>query len=134
MIKGFGHICYIVNDLDTAITFYTEKLGMSLAFDFINDKNERFGAYIHAGARNFVEVFVGQVSERVKGQSYGHLCLEVEDLQGMAANLRAQGVTVSEIKMAEDNCWQAWLTDPDGNPIELQEYTPESWQQQALTK
>jgi hypothetical protein len=27
-----------------------------------------------------------------------------------------------------DHSWQAWITDPDGNKIELHDYTPESWQ------
>lgn len=29
-------------------------------------------------------------------------------------------------KLGMDNSWQAWITDPDGNRIELMEYGPSS--------
>ena len=41
---------------------------------------------------------------------------------------RAQGVEVSDAKLGGDNAWQAWITDPDGNRIELHCYTPQSQQ------
>ncbi len=34
--------------------------------------------------------------------------------------------------MGSDHSWQAWLSDPDGNRVELHQYTPESWQTPAL--
>ncbi|MCL5270108.1 MAG: VOC family protein [bacterium] len=57
-----------------------------------------------------------------------HICLEVDDIQATAAALRERGVDVSEIKLGGDQSWQAWLADPDGNRIELHQYTPDSWQ------
>ena len=34
--------------------------------------------------------------------------------------------------MGGDNSWQAWTCDPDGNRIELHQYTPESKQTPSL--
>ena len=42
MIKGFAHICFTVNDLDSAIAFYQDKLGFRHAFDFINESDRGF--------------------------------------------------------------------------------------------
>ena len=42
--------------------------------------------------------------------------------------LRAAGVEVTDSKLGFDKSWQAWLTDPDDNRIELHQYTPESQQ------
>ena len=56
--------------------------------------------------------------------------LSPEDL---AARAKANGVElVKPVKRGNDRSWQAWIEDPAGNLIELQEYTPESKQQVAL--
>ena len=42
--------------------------------------------------------------------------------------LRDKGIEVSEPKLGKDRSWQAWITDPDGNRIELHDYNPDSKQ------
>jgi predicted enzyme related to lactoylglutathione lyase len=42
--------------------------------------------------------------------------------------LEARGITVTNMKMGIDHSRQAWITDPDGNAIELMEYTHASLQ------
>jgi catechol 2,3-dioxygenase-like lactoylglutathione lyase family enzyme len=128
MVKGLAHICFVVKDLEASIAFYRDRLGFTPAFDFTNDKGERYGVYLRVGGRSFIELFKGEVEARAAKQSYSHFCLEVDDIQGTARQLRAAGLEVSEVKMGMDNSWQAWLEDPDGNRIELHEYTAKSWQ------
>ncbi len=127
MITGIAHICYTVSDLDASQAFYCGQLGLKPGFDFVRD-GERFGMYVHVGGRNFIELFVGELTEPAEGQTYRHLCLEVDDIQSTVAQLGDKGVEVSEPKMGTDHSWQAWVTDPDGNRIELHHYTPESKQ------
>ncbi len=134
MITGLAHICFVVSDIDRSIAFYKDKLGFSPAFDFINEKGERFGIYLHIGGRNFIELFKGNPNPSDQNQSYRHFCLEVDDIQQTVSKLRSNGVDVSEIKMGSDNSWQAWLSDPDGNRIELHQYTKESKQNAGFTK
>ena len=128
MIKGIAHVCYTVRDLDVALDFYQGKLGLPLAFEFVRESGERFGVYLQAGGRNFVELFQGELGEGAGKTSYSHLCLEVEDIEGTAAALRAQGLEVTPVTMGGDGTWQCWLADPEGNRIELHEYTAESRQ------
>jgi catechol 2,3-dioxygenase-like lactoylglutathione lyase family enzyme len=132
MITGLAHVCYTVTDLEASIDFYQNKLGFSHAFDFVNDEGRRFGVYLHIGGRNFIELFEGKVDRSVKGCSYRHCCLEVDDINATALELRNLGVEVSQEKIGSDNSWQAWLTDPDGNRIELHQYTQESKQNISL--
>jgi len=132
MIVGLAHVCYTVNDLEASIDFYQNKLGFSHAFDFVNDEGRRFGVYLHIGGRNFIELFEGKVDRSVKGYSYRHYCLEVDNIEDIASELRGRGVEVTQVKMGSDNSWQAWLTDPDGNRIELHQYTRESKQNISL--
>ena len=64
----------------------------------------------------------------MKGSRYRHLCFEVEDIEGYRRDLIQKGVNVTEVKVGMDRSKQAWVKDPDGNDIELMEYTPESAQ------
>lgn len=128
MITGVAHLCFVVRDLEASIDFYCAKLGMKPAFDFLNEAGKRFGLYVHAGERNFLELFQGRLADRAADQTYQHLCLEVDDIQATATAIRDAGVEVTEVKLGGDRSWQAWLTDPDGNRIELHQYTPQSKQ------
>ncbi len=109
MINGMAHICLSVENLDVMEEFYVKKLGLSHAFDFKGKNGERVGAYIRIGNRAFLEMFIGRKKHTV-------------------AAIRSHGVEVSEPMLGSDNSWQAWITDPEGNRIELHQYTPESWQ------
>lgn len=132
MITGIAHVCFTVRDLEASVRFYRDALGLRPAFDFINDKGARFGAYLHAGQRTFVELFQGEVGEAPAKPSYRHFCLEVDDIEATVADLKARGVEVSPPKLGSDRSWQAWLADPDGNRIELHAYTAQSKQGPAL--
>ena len=132
MIVGLAHVCYVVADLDAALDFYCGKLGLQEAFGFYRDDGTRFGQYVHAGGRNFIELFQRELAPRAEKQSYQHLCLEVDDVHQTVQELRAQGVEVSDAKLGGDNAWQAWITDPDGNRIELHGYTETSKQKPYL--
>ncbi|NSW58559.1 MAG: VOC family protein [Armatimonadetes bacterium] len=131
MLKALAHACFTVRDLDAAIDFYVEKLGMTRAFDFINDKGERYGVYLHVAGRSFIELFTG-THDSSQGGSYRHICLEVEDVAQAVEMLRERGVEITDAKLGMDNSWQAWITDPDGNRLELHSYTEESWQAPSL--
>ena len=128
MITGMAHACFTVSDLERSLAFYRDALGLKPAFDFVNEDGRRFGIYLHLGGRNFVELFEGQLGEPAEGQSYRHICLEVDDIQSTVQTLRERGLEVSDPKLGKDHSWQAWITDPDGNRIELHDYTAESWQ------
>ncbi len=129
MIRGLAHVCFEVADLDASVRFYSERLGLRPAFDFRNERGERFGVYLKAGPRAFLELFqAGCPRQRPDGVSYRHVCFEVDDFPATLAALRGAGVEVRGEALGEDRSWQAWITDPDGNPIELHGYTPESRQ------
>ena len=132
MIKGVAHVCFFVSNLEQSIQFYRDKLGLKPVFEFHKPDGRHYGQYFHAGERTFIELFEIKPTATPEGQSFHHFCLEVDDIQALAAQWRERGVAVSEIKQGTDRSWQAWLADPDGNRIELHQYTPESKQQPCL--
>jgi catechol 2,3-dioxygenase-like lactoylglutathione lyase family enzyme len=128
MITALAHSCFIVRDLDAALDFYVDKLGLEPAFDFINEEGKRFGVYLKVGGRSFIELFIGTPELTANRGSYQHLCLEVDDLQASVEALREKGIEASEPFFGSDNSWQSWIADPDGNRIELHCYTETSKQ------
>lgn len=132
MITGLAHVCFVVRDVEASIVFYRDVLGLPPAFDFIDDQGRRYGLYLHAGGRCFIELFQGEVTEITGSPSFRHICLEVDDIEATVADLRARGVEVTDITLGSDQTWQAWLKDLDGNSIELHAYTPQSWQAPSL--
>src|SRR3989339_214522 len=97
MIKGFAHICFIVSDLERSEQFYKDCLGFKAAFDFIDEKRGKFGAYLHINNRCFLELFKGELKPRSEGQAYSHFCLEVEDINNTVKELRAKGIKMTDV-------------------------------------
>ncbi len=130
-VTGLAHVCFTVADLDRALAFYRDGLGLKPAFDFVDEQGRRYGVYLHIGGRNFIELFEGH-AEAVEGGSFRHFCLEVDDINDVVRTLRERGWEVSDPKLGKDHSFQAWTADPDGNRIEFHQYTPQSKQSPYL--
>jgi lactoylglutathione lyase/glyoxylase I family protein len=127
MIKQFANINIGSYDLIASEHFYCNILGMEKTFEFIKD-GELFGFYAGAGNTTFVEVFIEESEIGEMPTIMRHLCLEVEDLDAVIAEIRAKGWEISDKKFGCDKSWQAWISDPSGVQIELMQYTKESSQ------
>ncbi len=132
MITGIAHACFRVRNLETSIHFYEHCVGLQHGFDFIDEDGHRYGVYLRIGERNFLELFEDDSIQPTEHQSFGHVCLEVDDIEKTVATLRARGVKVSDPEMGGDGSWQAWFSDPDDNQFELHAYTPESLQTRCI--
>lgn len=140
MIRRLAHVCLITNHLDRQTAFYRDKLNMPVKFRFTNAEGQIFGAYLDSGDSSFIEIFDQELAAKQwggdlrplhEGNRYSHFCLEVTGLADLRATLLERGVDVGEIRTSLDQSLQAWLIDPDGNRVELMEYTHRSWQLQA---
>ena len=127
MIKSLAHACFVVSDLEVAEDFYVRILGLRHAFDFLKESGERFGVYLYVGERTFIELFIGE-PHPVEGGSYQHICFEVDDVRKAVLAIREAGGEITDAVLGSDESWQAWITDPNGNRIELHSYTPGSLQ------
>lgn len=134
MITGIGHAAYGVSNLEKSLDYYCRGLGLREAFRLYNDRGETWIVYLQVRGLDFIEVFP---DPRVRGgappeHAYRHLCLMVDDIDATLSDLAGRGVAVDGPKrQGKDSNWQAWLTDPDGNRIELMQIMPESPQQGA---
>ena len=128
LLTSVAHVCFHVADLEQSIHFYRDVLGLPLAFEFLDENGKRFGIYFHAGERTFIELFENPPQPVTGKPSYAHLCLEVADLDAAVAAIAERGWEVGAATLGKDGTGQAWLSDPDGNRIELHCYTAASLQ------
>lgn len=107
------HVSINVKDVPAALAFYTGALGLTSRTD---RPDFRFGgAWLDVGGQQ-VHLIEGDVPEGL-GQ---HFAIEVGDLDATVAELRARGLKVSDPSPVGPNR-QAFLRDPSGNSVELQE-------------
>jgi len=144
IVKQLAHLCFYTNQLDAMVRFYRDTLGLPVRFTMKNDDGFEFGYYFAAGQTTFIEIFDqagavkqwgGDLAPRSPNTNvrYGHFCLEIIGLEDTVAALTAKGVAVIPIKVGMDHSKQAWIKDPDGNDVELMEYTPKSLQLTSVT-
>ncbi|TIQ26707.1 MAG: VOC family protein [Mesorhizobium sp.] len=126
-VKQLAHVCIFAHDLEATRDFYRDVLGMDTKFNFLRD-GRIFGFYLDCGGRSHVEVFEKSEASYSARNQINHFCLEVEDIDAAIAHIRSNGVEVTPKKLACDNTFQAWVTDPNGVRIELFEYTGKSAQ------
>lgn len=143
MYKELGHIGIFCKDFDRMHDFYTNKLGCREAFRLYKPDASLWLAYIHVGNSQYIELFPdGYRKDNTFGnRSHTHFCLEVANFQQALETLRKRGVTVyegpegRELKVPgpdkeEGMCGSlcAFIRDPEGNWIEVMQFTPRSMQ------
>jgi catechol 2,3-dioxygenase-like lactoylglutathione lyase family enzyme len=114
---GIHHVSINVRDTAAAIEFYTGVLGLTLRTD--RPAFEFAGAWLDLGDQQVHLLEIAVPDDR--GQ---HFALWVRDLDAAVAEIRAGGTEVSKPKTVGSGR-QAFLHDPSGNLVELNEPAPE---------
>jgi lactoylglutathione lyase len=131
MITDLGHTALRVHDLDRSLAFYAE-LGINESFRLHHPDGSLMLVYLHLGEDRFLELFPGGAETPTSGGSFMHICLVSNDLHADVAALESRGVVIDrQPSVGLDENWQAWLSDPDGNPIELMQLNETSPQRQV---
>jgi catechol 2,3-dioxygenase-like lactoylglutathione lyase family enzyme len=111
-----------VSNLDEAISFYVDKLGLKL---FERAEGEPYARFQGSG-----ETKLGVYESKWAGQS-GHTLASfvVDDVRATVSQLRENGVVFEEYDMPEiktedgvatmGDTRAAWFKDPDGNVLEI---------------
>jgi catechol 2,3-dioxygenase-like lactoylglutathione lyase family enzyme len=120
MIDSLHHVALSVTDLQRAKRFYGEVLGLAEierpAFDFP-------GAWYALGDQQ-LHLIVHTSPRSLRGTTQidsrdGHFAVRVRDYDQSVARLRAHGVSMRESPVNVTPWAQIYVTDPDGNVIEL---------------
>ena len=113
MQLSFDAVFYYTSDLDRAIRFYRETLGLRLTS---RDYVARFDI------DGVLFELVPGPPEKISGHGNARLCLRTDNIQNVSDQLRAKGVAVSAIDK-KANGLLAEFKDPDGNEVCLWQYT-----------
>jgi catechol 2,3-dioxygenase-like lactoylglutathione lyase family enzyme len=106
-----------VADLEAQRAWYADKLGMKLVNTIMRDGKPREYVMGYGGPDGAVIALLA--APRPPGPNQmGRLILDVPDAKGLAAHLATVGVPNREVVAGV----AYFITDPEGNPIEL--YTP----------
>lgn len=143
MIKGFHHAAISTPDLERCIAFYTEVIGGAVAWEFGWERGEAAADAVtgldNSAARaamlkvgnSFLEVFefTSPTPDERRGErpvnAHGitHVCLEVTDIESEYARLKAAGMRFHSTPVRQDGSSMVYGRDPDGNVVELIEFT-----------
>lgn len=131
MITGIGHVAFRVTDFERALHFYCDVLGCREAFRLDREGElSPWIVYLQIAPGHIIELFPG--SEKVgprpgRDAGYNHFCLLVDDIEATVRQLADRGLPIiGGPTKGLDNNYQYWVTDPDGNRIELMQIMPDS--------
>ncbi len=98
MIRRINHVAIVVEDLDAALGFWRDALGLPLQKSEANPGESVDIAFLPVGDSEIellqptdAESGIGKYLAK-KGQGMHHLCVEVEDIEAVIAQLVAHGV------------------------------------------
>jgi glyoxylase I family protein len=126
-IREIDHVVLRVRDIDAMRRFYCDVLGAT----HVAYRPEYGMSHLKAGASMIDLVAAdgklgkaGGAPPGREGRNMDHLCLRVEpfDQEAILAHLRRHGIEVGEIRRrygAEGNGISIYVTDPEGNTVEL---------------
>jgi len=96
--KAINHIAIVVEDMDAALNFWRDALGLPLQKTEDNPTEEVQIAFLPVGDSEIELLRPTTESSGIakylarKGAGMHHVCVEVEDIEGVMARLRAHGI------------------------------------------
>jgi len=116
VIKKINHVAIVVENLEESLKFWRDAMGLSLSHieDVPSQKVQVAFLPVSEGEVELVmptDDTTGSAKFlRDRGQGMHHLCLEVDDIEGMIAKLKAKGVRmINEIPEELDGRKMAFI-------------------------
>ena len=117
-VKGLDHVVLCVSDMERAIAFYEQVLGLH-----IERRLPEIGLVQMRAGSAMIDL-VPQKKDKAEGRNVDHYAVQIEsmDVEAISAHLRHHGVDPGEVRRrygAEGYGSSIYITDPDGNTVEL---------------
>lgn len=142
IVESLGHVGMPFSDVQPALHFYIEQLGLKEAFRLNRPDGSPGLIYLRvADTNSFLELFRRRETGTPAGTTSGyHVCLVVRDLQATLHALKERGYPLphdafemAKKDHADHTLWYK-IQDPDGNNIELMQLRPDSLQLTSRNK
>lgn len=117
-VSRVANVIIPVRDQDTAVAFYTEKLGLELREDVPFGNGERWIEVAPAGSETAIAIAPPGPSAEAGGRETG-ITLQTDDIEAYRDRLDAAGVDVdAEVsRMGDPVPPLCWFRDPEGNSL-----------------
>ncbi|HLX44647.1 MAG TPA: VOC family protein [Bryobacteraceae bacterium] len=133
-LLGLSHIAVRVKDLNAARHFYGDLFGYQEAFTVKKDHTAVLGGglaqdqviavFFKVNNRQYIVVMPETGNNQPR---YVDAAIETDDVEAMRQYLKAQGFTVPDkAEKTPTNDLAFHIKDPDNNPYEIMQYTPDS--------
>ena len=121
------HTAFRVSDMDAAIRFYTESLGLRLLFRGVNDEQHEAYAFLELDGGNLELIQTTNAlypKPEIEPPYCPHFALETEDMAQVLEMVKAKGIHIVKgpLENPGEEKW-LYLSDPDNNVIEYIEWT-----------
>jgi glyoxylase I family protein len=113
-VRGIHHVNVNVHDLAAALQFYVDGLGFTV---LPRPDVGRPGAWLAIGAH---QLHLAEDPDAMIDPQQ-HFALHVDDLDGCVAELESNGITARLAPLRPGAGRQAFVMDPSGNRVELNE-------------
>ncbi len=135
MIKAIHHFALVVGDLDASVAWYSDILGFASERRFgfpevgvdiahiVHPTGIRIELIQQAGSTRSPDIGLDAFGA-LKTQGAKHIGLLVEDIEGVAATLRAKGVEIVHdvTAVAPAGVRNFWIRDNSGNLVEFNQW------------
>ncbi len=146
------HISFLCNDFDAMLDFYENTLGLkkkvAVKYGEYVDRDDRpamqeigrkepdriYYVYFEFCPGQFIELFpknedLMDQPEYGKYNGYNHFSLLVRDIHEAYETFKEKGIPIlTDISKGPSETWQFWAHDPDGNRMEIMQFTDRSYQ------
>jgi catechol 2,3-dioxygenase-like lactoylglutathione lyase family enzyme len=117
-VKGLDHVVLRVADMDRAIAFYEQVLGLH-----IERRLPEIGLVQLRAGTAMIDL-VPRTEDEDEGRNMDHFAVRIAemDVPAIAAHLKRHGIDPGEVRRrygAEGYGSSIYITDPDGNTVEL---------------
>lgn len=135
--NSLGHFNLKVNDLQASIDYYG-KLGFPEFLRLTETDGTPWIVYLRITDELYIELLPGGKGRAGDQQATGlnHLCLTTPDIEMTVRELAKAGVPLTTpldpSKRGVDRNRGCWITDPDGNRIEIMEMAADCVQYDAI--
>ena len=92
MVRKIHKIAVVTDDIEAAVAFYTQKLGLTVVERFANEDDEDY-VFLDAGG-----ITLELMPQKSVGQDPGfhHISFEVDSVEESARELKAKGVAITK--------------------------------------
>jgi glyoxylase I family protein len=127
--RALNHIGIVVADYEKSLDFYTNVLGLRVAYTVPKADGSPLLTYLQLNRETFVELIPANPGDATGVTHFG---LEVGDIDATVADLRRHSVAANDVALTPAKARYTRVRDPDQVEIEVMQFGPESSQRKAM--